>query len=154
VVAKLFAIAGACRAYFGEKDFQQLAVVRRMAADLSMPVTVVGCPTVREDDGLARSSRNVRLDPEARRAALALPTALRAGAEAVVAGADRPGVEAAMAATLAGEPSVEPDYAVVVDPDDLEPARPWTRGTPLRLLVAATVGGVRLIDNCDPWTAG
>ena len=71
-MAKLFAMAGRCRAYFGEKDFQQLAVVRRMVADLSLPVEVVGCPTVRDPDGLALSSRNVRLSADERRAALAL----------------------------------------------------------------------------------
>ncbi len=69
VVAKLFALSGRCRAYFGEKDYQQLAVVRRMAADLSIPVTIVGCPTVREPDGLAMSSRNARLSPDERHAA-------------------------------------------------------------------------------------
>ena len=73
VVAKLFAIAGPCRAYFGEKDFQQLAVVRRLAADLSFPVEVVGCPTVREPDGSAMSSRNVYLDADERTAATGAP---------------------------------------------------------------------------------
>ena len=82
VVVKLLAAAGRCRAYFGEKDYQQLAVVRRVVRDLSLPTEVVGCRTVRDADGLALSSRNVRLSSEERRAALALARALRAGAMA------------------------------------------------------------------------
>ncbi len=150
VVAKLFAMAGACRAYFGEKDYQQLAVVRRMAADLSMPVQVVGCPTVREADGLAVSSRNVRLSPAERAAAPVLSRALAAGRQAVAAGEDRPAaVAATMAAVVATEPSVQLDYAVAVDAGDLTtPARLEAAGA-VRLLIAAQVGPVRLIDNCD-----
>jgi pantoate--beta-alanine ligase len=140
VVAKLFAMAGRCRAYFGEKDYQQLAVVRRMAGDLSFPVEVVGCPTVRADDGLALSSRNAYLSAEERAAAPVLHRALRAGAEAVLAGGDG---AAAMAAVLATEPLVQPDYAVVVDAATL--ARPGTGE--LRLLVAARLPSARLIDN-------
>src|SRR5439155_13231777 len=86
VVAKLFAIAGACRAYFGEKDFQQLAVIRRLARDLSFPVDVVGCTTVRETDGLALSSRNIYLAPDERRAAAVLHRALVGAAGLVTAG--------------------------------------------------------------------
>src|SRR2546429_507608 len=83
VVAKLLAITGPCRAYFGEKDFQQLAVIRRLVRDLSVPVDVVGCPTVREPDGLALSSRNVSLSPDERRAATVLHRALRHAAALV-----------------------------------------------------------------------
>ncbi len=136
VVAKLFALSGRCRAYFGEKDFQQLAVVRRMVADLSIPVTVVGCPTVREVDGLAMSSRNTRLSPEQRQAAVALHRALRAGRRCVERGERDPvRVTAAMTAVLVAEPLVTPDYAVVVDPSTLE--CPAEVAGEVRLLVAA-----------------
>jgi pantoate--beta-alanine ligase len=130
VVAKLFAVAGPCRAYFGEKDFQQLAVIRRMAQDLSFPVEVIGCPIVREPDGLAMSSRNVYLSPEERRAATVLHRALQAGA------ADLANARAVMATTVAGEPLAHLDYAEVVE-----------TATELRLLIAARVGTTRLIDN-------
>src|SRR5437763_15212611 len=100
VVAKLFAIAGPCRAYFGEKDYQQLAVVRRMAADLSFPVDIVGCPIVREADGLAMSSRNVRLSPDQRAAATVLHRALQAGA------ADLTNAREVMASVVGTEPLV------------------------------------------------
>ncbi len=150
VVAKLFAMSGRCRAYFGEKDFQQLAVVRRMARDLSFPVEVVGCPIVRDADGLALSSRNVRLSPPERAAALVLPRALAAGAaEAGRPGATPRSVEDVMAAVVATEPAVALDYAVVVDAAGLDPAPTLAAAAALRLLVAAVVGPVRLIDNLD-----
>jgi len=142
VVAKLFAMAGRCRAYFGEKDFQQLAVVRRMAADLSFPVEVVACPTVRADDGLALSSRNAYLGADERAAAPVLRRALLAGVDAALAGADP---EPVMAAVLATEPLVQPDYAVVVDAATLQ--RPAPLAGDLRLLVAARLPSARLIDN-------
>ena len=151
VVAKLFAIAGRCRAYFGEKDFQQLAVVRRMVGDLSLPVEVVGCPTVRDGDGLALSSRNARLAADERRAALVLSRSLLAGAELMAQGEDGPAVvEARMAQVVAEEPSVDLDYAVVVHADDLSRPADLSTDRPLRLLIAADVGPVRLIDNLDP----
>jgi pantoate--beta-alanine ligase len=149
VVAKLFAMAGRCRAYFGEKDFQQLAVVRRMASDLSFPVEIVGCPTVRADDGLALSSRNAYLTEAERAAAPVLYRALQAGAEAALAGDDP---EPVMAAVLAGEPLVEPDYAVVVDAATLQPAD--NLAGDLRLLVAARLPSARLIDNLGVTVAG
>ena len=147
VVAKLFAIVGACRAYFGEKDWQQLAVVRRLAADLSLPVEVVGCPTVREPDGLALSSRNAYLGPAERAAAGVLHRSLRAGAALVEAGERRSAaVEATMAKVLATEPRLgRVDYACVVDAATLQPREPLAGE--LRLLVAAHLGGARLIDN-------
>ncbi len=148
VVAKLFGIVGPCRAYFGEKDFQQLAVVRRLVADLSLPVEVVGCPTLREDDGLAMSSRNVYLSPEERAAAPVLHRALLAGRDAVAAGERDPAaVRAAMAGLIGAEPLAELDYAEVVDPATLAVPDPL-EGT-LRLLVAARFGAARLIDNLE-----
>jgi pantoate--beta-alanine ligase len=125
VVAKLFAIVGPGRAYFGEKDWQQLAVVRRMAADLSFPVEVVGCPIVREPDGLAMSSRNVYLSPEERTAATVLHRALLAARDST----DPVGT---MKEVVSTEPLVELDYAEQVGD---------------RLLLAARVGTTRLIDN-------
>ncbi|QXC59269.1 pantoate--beta-alanine ligase [Aquihabitans sp. G128] len=147
VVAKLFSIAGPCRAYFGDKDFQQLAVVRRMVADLSMPVDVVGCPIVREPDGLAMSSRNVYLTPAQRAAAPALHRGLQAAAAAAADGernVDR--VRAALADAVAAEPEATLDYAELVDALTLEPAT-VVGGTEQRLLVAARFGTTRLLDN-------
>ncbi len=148
VVGKLFAIAGPCRAYFGLKDFQQLAVVRRMASDLCLPVDVVGCPTVREPDGLALSSRNVRLSAAERDAAAVLSRALAAGREALGAGASTGAeVSAAMRAVVETEPLVALDYAVAVDGTSLEQVGAVGDPAAVRLLVAAAVGPVRLIDN-------
>jgi len=146
VVAKLFNIVGPCRAYFGEKDYQQLAVVRRMVADLSVPVEVVGCPTVREADGLAMSSRNAYLTAAERAAAPVLHQALRAGAARVEAGERDPAVvRQAMAALVDAEALAELDYAAVVDAATLEVSDPL-EGT-LRLLIAARFGKARLLDN-------
>jgi pantoate--beta-alanine ligase len=151
VVVKLLAMTGRCRAYFGEKDFQQLALVRRIVADLSLPAEIVGCGIVRDADGLALSSRNARLSPEQRTAALALSRALRAGAATIADGEARADeVERVMAEVVAAEPDVVLDYATVVRADDLERASTVDAGAPLRLLIAATVGPVRLIDNLDP----
>jgi pantoate--beta-alanine ligase len=147
VVAKLFAIAGECRAYFGEKDYQQLAVVRRMAADLSLPVTVVGCPTVREADGLALSSRNVYLTAEERAVAPTLYRALQTGRSAVEVDGERDpaAVRRLMQDVVASEPRFTLDYAEVVDAADL--TTPQRLSGEVRLLVAARLGQARLIDN-------
>ena len=147
VVAKLFAIGGTCRAYFGEKDYQQLAVIRRMAADLSFPVEVVGCPTVREPNGLAMSSRNRYLSAPEREGASVLYEALRAGASAIEAGLRSAGeVRAIMRGLLDASPVIAAlDYAEVVDGLTLQPVDPLAGE--LRLLVAARVGMARLIDN-------
>jgi pantoate--beta-alanine ligase len=146
VVAKLFAIVGPCRAYFGEKDAQQLAVVRRMVHDLSVPVEVVGCPTVREDDGLAMSSRNAYLTREERAAAPVLHRALQTGVRAVEAGERDPHVvQAAMERVVAGEPLAQLDYVGVVDAASFEVPDLLTGS--LRFLIAARFGKARLIDN-------
>lgn len=148
VVARLFRILGACRAYFGEKDFQQLAVVRRMAADLSLPVEVVGCPIVREGDGLVLSSRNVYLEPGQRRQAPVLHRALLSGAAVVESGVvESAAVVAAMAAVLAEAPDLAIDYAAVVDPDTFVTPDRIAAGAEVRLLVAGRLGRARLIDN-------
>jgi len=148
VVAKLFALAGRCRAYFGEKDFQQLMVVRRMAADLGFPVEVVGCRTVREPDGLALSSRNARLSPEERMAASVLSRALAAARSAVASGECRPAMlHELMSTVVAAEPLVSLDYGAVVDAEDMSAPALVERDRPMRLIIAARVGPVRLIDN-------
>jgi pantoate--beta-alanine ligase len=142
VVAKLFVITGPSRAYFGEKDFQQLAVVRQMVRDLAFDVEVVGCAIVRDDDGLALSSRNVQLSSEGRRRALALSKAI-----ALV--ASRSDVASAQRATLRAtldEVGVDISYVDVVDPLTLVPSRDDESGV-RRALVAGVVEGVRLIDN-------
>jgi pantoate--beta-alanine ligase len=146
VVAKLFALSGRCRAFFGEKDFQQVAVVRKLARDLCLPVEVVACSTVRESDGLAMSSRNARLSPEARSHATVLHRALTAGRRAVSEGEDRPGeVREIMQQIVLDEPGVELDYAEVVDHFEL--STPDRICGEVRLLIAARLREVRLIDN-------
>jgi pantoate--beta-alanine ligase len=148
VVAKLFAVAGPCRAYFGLKDFQQLAVVRRMASDLCLPVDIVGCPIVREPDGLALSSRNVRLSGTERDAARALSQALAAGRTAIAAGERKAAAaHSAMRDVTDCHPLVDLDYAVAVDAATLDEIHTIVDPATVRLLIAATVGPVRLIDN-------
>jgi pantoate--beta-alanine ligase len=148
VVAKLFTIAGPCRAYFGLKDFQQLAVVRRMAFELSLPVEVIGCPIVREADGLALSSRNVRLSMAERQAATVLSRALAAG-RAALGNGERSGAALgqAMRTVAAAEPLLALDYAVAVDADSLEEVVAIGDAGSVRLLIAGQLGPVRLIDN-------
>jgi pantoate--beta-alanine ligase len=146
VVAKLFSIAGPCHAYFGRKDAQQLAVVRRMASDLNLPVQVVGCPLVREPDGLALSSRNAYLSAEERTAALVLSRALRSAADVVVAGErDAAKLRDVVRATVATEPLVELEYADVRDAHELTELTHLDGDVLVAL--AARVGKTRLIDN-------
>ena len=141
VVAKLFHIVGPDLAFFGEKDYQQLVLIRQMVRDLDFDIQVVGVTTVRDPDGLALSSRNNYLDEEQRRSALALSAALTAGAHAAGGGPDA--VLGAAEAVLAAEPGVALDY-LALRSVDLGPAP--DQG-PARLLVAARVGETRLIDN-------
>jgi pantoate--beta-alanine ligase len=146
VVAKLFHAVGPCRAYFGEKDAQQLALVRRMAADLDEPVEIVPCPTVRDADGLALSSRNARLTPTQREAAGCLFLALAAAAELTRHGERDAGrLVAVMAREIGATPEARLDYAAVVDDETFEPLERIE--SPARALVAARFGDVRLIDN-------
>ncbi|HYN64269.1 MAG TPA: pantoate--beta-alanine ligase [Candidatus Limnocylindrales bacterium] len=132
ICTKLFAIVGPARAYFGRKDAQQLAVVRQVVRDLALPLEIVSCPTVRDPDGLALSSRNAYLSPHDRASALALPRALQAGLEAHRSGAD---AVAAARAQLDGVPGLSVDYVAAADLDGLT------------LAGAVRVGSTRLIDN-------
>jgi pantoate--beta-alanine ligase len=146
VVAILFSLVGAERAYFGQKDAQQVMVIRRMAIDLALPTEVVTCPTVREPDGLALSSRNARLTPEERSAAAVLHRALLAGRAAWEAG-DRSGasIRAAVSAELAREPLARLEYVSVADPATLAELERVDR--PAILSLAVRFGDTRLIDN-------
>jgi pantoate--beta-alanine ligase len=141
VVLKLLHLTRPAAAYFGEKDYQQLTLIRAMVRDLDLPVEINSVPTVREPDGLARSSRNAYLDPPARTAALALSRALAAASAQRGLGA-APALAAAHS-VLRATAGVALDYAVVTDPD-LDP--PPEHG-PARMLIAAKVGNTRLIDN-------
>jgi pantoate--beta-alanine ligase len=134
VVAKLFNMVAPDVAYFGQKDAQQVAVLRRMARDLDFPVEIEVLPTIREPDGLAMSSRNVRLSPEDRRKAAGLSAALRAAAEAI----DDDPLETGLA--VLARHGITPEYLAMVDPDTFQEPGPL-------IVVAAGIGGTRLIDN-------
>ena len=146
VVAKLFDVVGPSTAYFGEKDAQQLAVIRRMVRDLSLAIDVVGCPTVRELDGLATSSRNVFLSLEQREAAGCLFLALSEAAQMARGGErDTATLVAAMAREIGATPEARIDYAAVVDDETF--AEVSTIAGPARALIAARFAETRLIDN-------
>jgi pantoate--beta-alanine ligase len=146
VVTKLFNQTGADVACFGEKDFQQLAVIRRFVRDLDIDIEIVGVPIVRDADGLALSSRNIYLSPAERTAALALPHALNVARDAIHQGqpimeALTEGRQALLSATFSNV-----DYFELADAETLAPARALT-GKPMRLLAAAKIGKTRLLDN-------
>ena len=154
VVAKLLNMVGPCRSYFGEKDAQQLELIRRMAFDLNAPTEVVACPTVRDESGLAISSRNAYLSEDERLAARSLVRALAVAARLVKEGERKGAVlRAEMARRIAAEPSADLDYVAVVDQktwNDVEVV-----AGPVRALVAAKFGSTRLIDNLRlPWEPG
>lgn len=149
----LFNLVRPERAYFGQKDAQQLALVRRVVRDLALPVEIVACPTVREPDGLATSSRNVRLDPESRRAAAVLSVGLFEAAERVGEGeraAEK--LQRLIADRVATEPAIELQYVEVCDPDTFEPVEVIEHSATIAL--AAFARGTRLIDNVTVHTGG
>ena len=146
VVTKLFNIVQPHRAFFGQKDAQQLAIIKRMVADLNMNVTVVGCPIVREADGLAKSSRNAYLSAEERQAALVLSRAVFAGKEAVEAGErDAAVLKALMSGIIEAEPLARIDYVEVVDGATMQPTD--AIGAMALIAMAVYIGNTRRIDN-------
>lgn len=146
VVSKLFHIVTPDRAYFGQKDAQQLAVIRRMVRDMNFDLTIVGCPIVREEDGLAMSSRNTYLSEEERKAALILHKSLVLGEEMIAAGEkDAEKVREAIVKNMETEPLAKIDYVEIVDAETLEPVD--TIEKPVLTAAAVYIGRTRLIDN-------
>jgi len=146
VVGKLFMMVPAAAAYFGAKDWQQTVVVRRMVRDLAIPIEIVVCPTMREPDGLAMSSRNVYLSADERQRAVSLSAGLTEARRVWREGANVATAERALREPLAHH-AVQVDYAVLVDPTTLEPLPAQASGVPAIALVAGRVGSTRLIDN-------
>ncbi len=146
VVTKLFNQTGADVACFGEKDFQQLAVIQQVVRDLDIDIEIIGVSIVRDADGLALSSRNIYLSETERAAALALPRALNAAREAILAGVSIDEALATGKAALLAATFSNVDYFELADAETLQPARTLT-GTPMRLLAAAKIGKTRLLDN-------
>lgn len=146
VVTKLFNIVTPDRAYFGQKDAQQLAVIKRMVKDLNMPLTITGCPIIREADGLAKSSRNTYLSIEERKAALVLSRSIFLGKEMVEKGErDCKRILAAMTAEIEKEPLAKIDYVKIVDLDTMQQVEKIDRG--ILAAIAVYIGKTRLIDN-------
>ena len=147
VVSKLFHLSRPHQAYFGQKDWQQVAIVRQLVADLSFDLELISFPTVREPDGLAMSSRNRRLSPEARAVAPRLYQALRLAAEQLKSGTPPAAVQQAAAAYIGAEPAFTLEYFEVANAHTLQPVGAWQPGRPVVLCLAAHLGEVRLIDN-------
>ncbi|MDH3598351.1 MAG: pantoate--beta-alanine ligase [Candidatus Tectomicrobia bacterium] len=146
VVAKLFNMVGPDRAYFGQKDYQQATVIQCMVTDLNMPLTIVVCPIVREDDGLAMSSRNAYLNPEEHQAALVLSRALQLAQAHLVQGERQPQrLQTALRDAIAAEPLARIDYVAVCDPHTLQPVEHLSGSVLVAL--AVFIGATRLIDN-------
>jgi pantoate--beta-alanine ligase len=153
VVSKLLNIVGPAVAFFGQKDAQQAAVIRRLVRDLNIPVRIEVCPTVRAPDGLALSSRNVLLSSADRDRAISLSRALRAVQGAVAAGEEDPNVAAAAGREELAAADIEPEYLALVSRETMEPVR-RVEGDDVLAIVAATVGPVRLIDNAPVRPSG
>ncbi|WP_375419122.1 pantoate--beta-alanine ligase [uncultured Hymenobacter sp.] len=147
VVSKLFHLARPHRAYFGQKDWQQVAIIRQLVADLSFDLELVAAPTIREADGLAMSSRNRRLRLAARAVAPRLHEVLQAAALQVKGGVGAAQVQAEALTALAQEPAITPEYFEVADAQTLQPLQQYEPGRAVVLCLAAHLDGVRLIDN-------
>ena len=145
VVTKLFHIVTPDRAYFGQKDAQQLAVIRRMVRDLNFDIEIVGCPIIREEDGLAKSSRNTYLSAEERKAALCLSRAVKTGQEAICKGIKAEEVLSKMRAVIEAEPLAKIDYVSMVDALDMQPVESVEKD--VLVAMAVCIGKTRLIDN-------
>ena len=145
VVTKLFNIVTPDRAYFGQKDAQQLAIIRKMVSDLNFDIEIVGCPIIREEDGLAKSSRNTYLSPEERKAALCLSKAVKAGQEAIHAGIPAEELLGKMRAVIEAEPLAKIDYVSMVDALTMQPVEKADRS--VLVAMAVYIGKTRLIDN-------
>ena len=145
VVSKLFNIVSPDRAYFGQKDAQQLAIIRKMVQDLNFDITIVGCPIIREEDGLAKSSRNTYLSPEERKDALCLSKAVKKGQEIIKPGIDAEEVLSAMRDIINAEPLAKIDYVSMVDALNMQPVDKADRN--VLVAMAVYIGKTRLIDN-------
>lgn len=145
VVSKLFNIVAPDRAYFGQKDAQQLAIIRKMVQDLNFDIQIVGCPIIREEDGLAKSSRNTYLSAEERKAALCLSRAVKTGQEAICKGIKAEEVLSKMRAVIEAEPLAKIDYVAMVDALDMQPVESVEKD--VLVAMAVYIGKTRLIDN-------